>query len=369
MKEVIKLALRAGYKGIKKFIADKLNSLGDVDNLATDAEVASAVSNRVTYADNGVLGAKNLNFTLYSPLNTPRGITWVKNEDGTITASGTNDGTGNSNFGGGTYDTFTAPISGNIKYSGAVDENNTVYLYDRTADILYDELTSPSQIGSAVFVKGHNYQLACRNKKDAPAIATPITFKPMIWLASDTDANFQSPAQTNRELTVGKTDTTVIGNTEDGATASQAYAVGQGFIRDGQFRVAKGDGVASGGQITDSNSEVKPIADFICPVRKTAIAATGISLVANRNKIIKIGHVVWLSIRFTITEALEAGSHNLFTLPDKSYEVSNLLMNNASVPYNLELPLAYLLAGGNIVYVNRELPAGTYDVFGMYICE
>lgn len=38
------MALKAGYKGIKKFIADKLNSLSDVDNLATDAEVAAQIA-------------------------------------------------------------------------------------------------------------------------------------------------------------------------------------------------------------------------------------------------------------------------------------------------------------------------------------
>ena len=38
------MALKAGYKGIKKYIADKLNSLGDLDSLATDAEVTEAIS-------------------------------------------------------------------------------------------------------------------------------------------------------------------------------------------------------------------------------------------------------------------------------------------------------------------------------------
>ena len=33
------MALKAGYKGIKKYIADKLNALGDLGELATDAEV------------------------------------------------------------------------------------------------------------------------------------------------------------------------------------------------------------------------------------------------------------------------------------------------------------------------------------------
>ena len=36
------MALKAGYKGIKKYIADKLNALGDLGDLATDKEIAEA---------------------------------------------------------------------------------------------------------------------------------------------------------------------------------------------------------------------------------------------------------------------------------------------------------------------------------------
>ena len=38
------MALKAGYKGIKKYIADKLNALGDLGELATDAEVKETIS-------------------------------------------------------------------------------------------------------------------------------------------------------------------------------------------------------------------------------------------------------------------------------------------------------------------------------------
>ena len=38
------MALRAGYKGIKKYIADMLNAMSPGDGIATDAEISAAIS-------------------------------------------------------------------------------------------------------------------------------------------------------------------------------------------------------------------------------------------------------------------------------------------------------------------------------------
>lgn len=54
----------------------------------------------------------------------------------------------------------------------------------------------------------------------------------------------------------GKADNSVIGTVEDANASTHTYSAGQGFICDGQFRVAKGSGIAVGEQITDSNSFV-----------------------------------------------------------------------------------------------------------------
>lgn len=61
----------------------------------------------------------------------------------------------------------------------------------------------------------------------------------------------------------GKTDTTVIGNVEDGATASQAYAVGEHFIRGGKFCTAIAS-IASGATFTLNTNYVEGAAgDYI----------------------------------------------------------------------------------------------------------
>ena len=80
----------------------------------------------------------------------------------------------------------------------------------------------------------------------------------MLCLASDTDSTYQPYAQTNRELTVGKADNSVIAPVENGTTASQAYVVGDPFIRNGSYcvwKVAK----TQGESIADTDYVVIPL--------------------------------------------------------------------------------------------------------------
>ena len=75
-----------------------------------------------------------------------------------------------------------------------------------------------------------------------------------------------------KDIVGWKCDNSVIGNVETAASSTHAYLVGQGFICDGQFRVAKGSGIAVGEQITDNNSDVKPIAD--CLIKQGTFSGT-----------------------------------------------------------------------------------------------
>ena len=71
-----------------------------------------------------------------------------------------------------------------------------------------------------------------------------------------------------------KADNSVIGNVEDGTTASQAYAVGEYFQRNGKLGKAINDGISNGGQFnlgtnyieTTVVAELKALADAIAAI-------------------------------------------------------------------------------------------------------
>jgi hypothetical protein len=68
---------------------------------------------------------------------------------------------------------------------------------------------------------------------------------------------------TNRELTKGKVNTDAIAPTEDGATASQAYAVGSHFLRGGKYCTAIA-AISNGGTFTlNTNYKVTRVGDEI----------------------------------------------------------------------------------------------------------
>ena len=129
-------------------------------------------------------------------------------------------------------------------------------------------------------------------------------------------ANIKSGASFNnkvvhvslRKLSVEekKCDNSVIGNAETAASSTHAYSAGQGFICDGQFRVAKGSGIAVGEQITDSNSDVKPIAELIVPLNDTLTSSNG---TIEASRIYTCGKLVSYMIRFKATEDIPAGTN------------------------------------------------------------
>ena len=74
----------------------------------------------------------------------------------------------------------------------------------------------------------------------------------------------------------GKADNSVIGTVE-GANASKAWSVGEHFIKDGAFKEVT-QPIASGGEISSSNTVDKPIADILTglnPVKVTGITVDG----------------------------------------------------------------------------------------------
>ena len=173
-------------------------------------------SNAVHWADNGVLGAKNLiPYPFKNTTKTLNGVTYTDNGDGTITVNTPTSSTTEGQFDIATdafkstglkRDTNTDYILTGFptgtSYTSAqvslrlilMDSNNqnriNVYLSsaDATTGLRFT-MPSTHHINNLVLYVNNNVTI------------NNLTFKPMIRLASDTDNTYAPYAMTNRELT------------------------------------------------------------------------------------------------------------------------------------------------------------------------
>lgn len=180
-------------------LTDKLT----FDNVPTDGSNNPVKSDGIydsekdIYAVMGQMGAKNLiPYPFPSDSYSQRGIEFTALSDGTITANGTNDGTGNSTFNfqkvllsKGSYVINGCPIQTSTNYRCGVIRNS-------------DSTTLASDYGSgALFTLDADTEVRFFVQVSSGKAANNIIFKPMLRLASDTDDTYQPYAKTNRELT------------------------------------------------------------------------------------------------------------------------------------------------------------------------
>lgn len=220
-------------------------------NCRVSDSVTEQIADRMTYADNGVLGAKNLlPVTLSKVITGNNSGTWSNNVysyngiDYTLTAK--NGYVTKINVNGTATDLSILKLCNGIKslvggryiLSGCPSggSTSTYYLQGYRVESADGQSGSVQDTGNGVAfdylntVENDNFSILVLKNKTVNA-----DYYPMLRLATDTDPTYQPYAETNRELTVNKCDNTVIAPTENGSTASQAYAVGSHFIRNGAF--------------------------------------------------------------------------------------------------------------------------------------
>ena len=157
---------------------------------------------KFTYADNGVLGAKNRFAYPYPHTSkTENGITFTDNGDGSITISGTASADATFQIANRTVSKWLEEYIGtSLIVSGGLSENVAIKMYvNSISDPFYNAggdtvFTVPSQISN------NSWNIYVR-VKNGTNLSTPVTVKPMLRLASDTDNTYQPYAMTNRELT------------------------------------------------------------------------------------------------------------------------------------------------------------------------
>ena len=183
--------------------------------------------NKLSYEDNGVLGAKNLLLYPYSDSSAVKsGITITDNGDGTVLLSSGTVGSNNIQWlfhssgsqklklSKGTYILTGCPSGGaSSKYYIQLAHGGTVDTWDYGEGAVFRVTQEQEIIGCAIYVKN--------------GIQIPdLLFKPMIRLASDPDDTWQPYAMTNRELTdkVVKADITPTSGSKNLVTSGGVYS-------------------------------------------------------------------------------------------------------------------------------------------------
>lgn len=167
-------------------------------NQELTAENQTLTNNVDVLSENGAINMLQNNATT----TTIRSVVFTVNNDGTVTANGTQDGTG-----GGSYlhvsDTFTCD-SGTYKLtgcpSGGSQTKYRVYVYDHTSGST-GEVANASDIGNgAIFnlQSGHEYNINIMI--GASETVSNLVFKPMIT-KPEYSGDYVPYAKTNRELT------------------------------------------------------------------------------------------------------------------------------------------------------------------------
>ena len=220
---------------------------GGSANAEVAPSVVSQIAERMSYADNGVLGAKNLRDITKVTFSGAGTRTWngdVLEIATTASDTGSYVSNVNANSWLGSFKNFDIIYSCEFK----TDTAGTAKIIDTevvntTTDWQYREVVVPSNADTHGFrfynESSGNHTLYIRNF--------------MVRLATDTDSTYQPYAQTNQQLTTNKVENSVIGNVEDGASSGHAYTSGQHFVRNGKFDTANASISANDTLTKDTN--------------------------------------------------------------------------------------------------------------------
>ena len=253
------MALKAGYRGIKKYIADKLNRMNPGDSFATDAEIAAAAQAQKQLLEDtvGWNSGNQLGFPYYTS-SVSGDISITSKEDGSIIV-GSGTATQREVF----YikiasDNFHPP-KGKYKISkgfinsviGIVIDATNVNTWVKSLARSFGSDDNEFDIDYDGYDRISIY-LAC----EVGAVSTGFTFTPKL---------------THISVDEQKADISALGTQED-ETASKLYHVGEHFYKDGQScEVIGNTDVAQGATWTlNTNYKVKSVYESL--IKRTSFS-------------------------------------------------------------------------------------------------
>ena len=193
--------------------------------LSNQTDLQNALDAKMSYADNGVLGAKNL-LPNTASTQTINGVTFTVNSDGSVNANGT--ATNNTAFPlnlnvtdliiGESYIWSGCPSGGgDITYQIRIGKKSSA------SDTWGTKIGMDSGNGLQITIPQNDYGFVVHIYIANGQTVNNLTFYPMLRLASDPDDTYAPYAMTNKELTDSKANTSDL----DGWTATSQVANGE----------------------------------------------------------------------------------------------------------------------------------------------
>ena len=339
------------------------------------ASVEESLDGKLSYADNTVLGCKNLSPILFSNVSgTPNALYQLIN-------SGIRVYTAISDSYQRVYITLDnlpqntdIKISSDITYvSGVARIGVQGYKNGTWTDITFPQGVTQSGKWVDTFNTGDYSQWKVWLYITAlTSEVGDVTYgKLMFRLATDTDPTFAPYSKTNVQLTQDKAENSVIAPTENGTTVSQAYAVGSHAIRNGKFITWK-NAKAQGEPINDaSDYDIGDVADELTKVVSSATTSNAkVTLDSSKNFVLKRNSVLFFEIEITISEAI-TGNETLLTLPFLPYLSPTMSIRVPLYTYDRSfVDLVYLNSSGEIhSYSSANLSTGVYILEGTFIAK
>lgn len=165
----------------------------------------ASLDEKMSYADNGVLGSKNMFPFPYRHRTgrESRGITYIVNDDGSVTFSGV--ATGESNFNFIANDYFPEKLKDkHLFMMGGLSQSIRLQLW-KTGGVVANDTGDGADFtfSNSIYEVADSFNLSII-VDGGTDVSTPITIYPMLMLYTYSDTTYQPPSDTNFELTRSK---------------------------------------------------------------------------------------------------------------------------------------------------------------------
>jgi hypothetical protein len=321
-------------------------------NIDSFGDVESALEGTFPRSEQAVLGAWNLmHFPYISDTDGLSNITLNVDDDGIITFSGsTGENNGQYYLSNRKKYDFQLP-KGHYYLSGGISSD--VYLSVAVNNVTGDQSQGATTIGSDT---GSGLEFTLDKLSDIQVILqiknnhnyNSTTVKPQIAVKADTP--YAPYAKTNRELTEDVAEISALAPKETTNTASQAYAIGEHFYKNGKFCTAKA-AIAQGASFTLGTNYVEgTIADILNEIDIPFTVGSDFELSTGVNRITKlVGDFYIISLNIKVKNNISASSNSII-----------LSFNDTSVRFE---PFSYLTMNNNGERLNIMHGGQNYNIY------
>ena len=178
-------------------------------------------------------------------------------------------------------------------------------------------------------------------------------------------------------LDAQKADNSVIGNVEDGANASQPYAVGEHFIRNGKFCTVT-QAISSGDILTENTNYISgDVASILsyedgqCTL-PTSSPLANVTIDSSANSVMKYGKVCFVDVVIIVAEdTTTSAARNVVDLPFTARNLGAFDLRKNSAPFERITDFTFYLSSDGIhIRCNTiNLLAGSYRISGSYLAK